>query len=208
MHLAKYVRFDFASVGALGLVLGLFQVRCAGQVFTLDTNQSSVTISGSVLGGTIAAQGAGSLTARIAGNLQVMLAGNTIQFVGQSQILAQTNGSWQPLADGSAGSAPADFGAQASLGIASGVAALRNVQLDVISPAIPLSGGQFDSTNLTFLFPSNSTSALSYSVTGLFKKQGSIPLTGYATNKVTALSSLSTGAASKFSLYRSMPRFT
>ena len=72
------------------------------------------------------------------------------------------------------------------------MAALRNVQLDVISPAIPLSGGQFDSTNLTFFFPSNSTSSFSYNVTGFITKQGSIALVGYATNKVTALSSLTT----------------
>lgn len=186
------MRFDFAMIGVVALALGLLPARCAAQVFTLDTNQSSVTISGSVLGATMAAQGAGSLTASIAGNLRVALAGNTIQFVGQSQILALTNGSWQPKADGSAGNAPADFGAQGNLGFAAGVASLRGVQLDVVSPPIPLSGGEFDSTNLTFLFPSNSTSSLSYNVTGLFKQQGSIPLTGYATNKVTALSSLST----------------
>lgn len=191
MRGSSFMRLFFTAFGGCWVALSSMITCGTAQVFTLDTNQSSITISGSVIGGSISEQAAGSLTTQISGTLQVALVGNTIQFTGQSQILALTNGSWQPKADGTAGSQPADFGGKASLGFASGLAALRGVRLDVLSPAINLNGSQFDSTNLTFLFPSNSTSSLSYNVSGLVSKQGAIALIGYATNKVTALSSLS-----------------
>ena len=182
-----------ATVVSLLLTLdGLSTSTSKAQVFTLDTNRSSVTISGTVLGGVITNQGPGSLTTTIAGTINASVTGSTITFTGQSQILAQTNGSWQPAPDGSAGSAPADYGGQATLSFASGDAALRNVQLDVTSPAITLNGGQFDSTMLVFAFPSNAVSSLAYNVVGLISKHGTLALTGYATNKVTAESSLST----------------
>ncbi len=191
MRTSHWVHFAEATLAGCFLALSAALTSSSAQVFTLDTNQSSVTISGTVLGGTISPQAAGSLTAKMSGQLQATVAGNTIRFSGHSQILAQTNGSWQPMADGTAGSAPADFGGQANLGFAAGVAALRDVQLDVISPAISLSGGQFESTNLTFLFPSNSTSSIAYNVSGLVNNHGAVVLVGYGTNKVTALSSLS-----------------
>jgi hypothetical protein len=128
----------------------------------------------------------------VGGTIRATLNGANLQFPGQSVIASQTNGSWQPLHDGSAGSAPADFGGKANLIIASGLAALRNIQLDVFAPPIPVNGGKFDSSSLTFGFPTNASSSLDYNVSGLVSKTGSVPLTGYATNKVTALASLST----------------
>ena len=122
------------------------------------------------------------------GTIRATLNGLNLQFPGQSVIAAQTNGSWQPLHDGSAGSAPADFGGKANLlGLASGLAALRNIQLDVFAAPIPVNGGTFDSSSLTFGFFTNALSSLDYNVSGLLSKSGSLPLTGYATNKVTAL---------------------
>jgi hypothetical protein len=163
-----------------------------GQVFTIDSSQSSVTISGTVAGGTIAAQAPGSLTASVGGTIRATLNGLNLQFPGQSVIAAQTNGSWQPLHDGTAGSAPADFGGKANiLGLASGLAALRKIQLDVFAPAIAVNAGKFDSSSLTFQFLTNALSSMDYNVSGLLSKSGSVPLTGYATNKVTALGSLS-----------------
>ena len=164
----------------------------AAQVFTVDTNKSSVTISGIVIGGTIMSQAPGSLTAAIGGTIKAAVTGSSIQFTGQSQILAETNGSWQPKSDGTTGSEPGDFGAQANLGFASGYAALRQIQLDVFSPAMSVTGGQFNSTNLTFQFSSNALSALDYIVSGLVNKHGAYLLTGYATNKVTSLGSITT----------------
>ena len=183
------LRISFVFLGALlGACFGPPGARA--QTFTLDATRSSITISGTVANGPMTEQGAGSLTAAIGGTLQVALAGATVQFTGQSQILAQNNGSWQPLADGTDGNAPADFGAQATVSIFSGVAALRALQLDATSPAINLSSGKFESTNLIFSFPSGALSSFAYNVTGL--KHGAIPLSGYATNKLTAQGSLAT----------------
>lgn len=159
---------------------------------TLDTNQSAITISGSIAGFSFVEQGAGSLTTRYGGTIQAGLAAGTIQFTGQSVIQAQNNGSWQPKADGTTGSEPANYGATANGGIATAKAALRNIQLDATSPAITVSNGQFDSASLVFGFPSSATSTLAYNVTGLISKSGAKALTGYATNKVTSLATLTT----------------
>jgi len=192
MHKSNISRWFVAVVVGAALVLSGERTCTNAQGFTVDTNQSSITISGSVAGGAITNQGPGSLTTAIGGTVQLALVGNTIQFTGQSQILTEINGSWQPTADGTAGSAPADYGGAVNLGIASGFAAIRNVQLDVTSPAINISGGQFDSTSLIFQFPSNSLSSLAYNVTGFVTKHGTLALTGYATNKVTTLGKLAT----------------
>jgi len=166
------------------------------QVFTLDANQSTITLSGSVLGYALTAQGPGSLTTSYQGTVQTALAGGTIQFTGQSLIQAQTNGSWQPKADGSAGSQPADYGAMASAGLVGAVtAALRNVQFDAISPVINVAGGQFDAQSLTFSFPTNAASTLAYNLTGLFSMSGAKPLSGYATNAVASQATLATSGA-------------
>jgi hypothetical protein len=190
------MRTIFGTVVRGVLISGALQLAAPnwiqGQVFTIDSSQSSVTISGTVAGGTIAEQAPGSLTGKVRGTIRATLNGANLQFPGQSVIASQTNGSWQPLHDGSAGSAPADFGGKANLIIASGLAALRNIQLDVFAPPIPVNGGKFDSSSLTFGFPTNASSSLDYNVSGLVSKTGSVPLTGYATNKVTALASLST----------------
>jgi hypothetical protein len=165
----------------------------AGDVFTVDTNQSSIALSGSVLGFTLQEQGAGSLTTTFAGTLNADVTDTTIQFTGQSLLAAQNNGSWQPKADGSAGSEPANYGAQASSVLGNAVAALRQIQLDATSPSLSLTNGQFDSGSLTFFFPVNAPSTLAYTVSGfLLNKSGSLALTGYSTNKVTTLASLAT----------------
>lgn len=165
----------------------------AGEVFTVDTNQSSIALSGSVLGFTLAEQGAGSLTTTLAGTLNADVTDNTIQFTGQSLLAAQNNGSWQPKADGTAGSEPANYGAQASSILGNALAALRQIQLDATSPSLSVTNGQFDSGSLTFFFPVNAPSSLAYTVSSLFlNKSGALALSGYSTNKVTTLASLAT----------------
>ncbi len=186
---SKRLAAAFFAGGLLSLTSGT--TIAFAQVFTIDTNRSSITISGSVLGSSISSQGPGSLTTSAGGSIQAVATASTIQFVGQSVILAGISGSWQPNADGTAGSQPANFGALANTALGTGVAALRNVQLDVISPVIDINGGQFDSSSLTFLFPSNATSSFGYRVSGGFlSPSGALPLTGYATNKVTQLATL------------------
>ena len=160
------------------------------QVFTLDTNQSSLTISGNAAGYTLVEQGPGSLTTKYAGTIQAIVTGTTIEFPGQSLIQALTNGSWQPKPDGSAGNAPADYGGSANAGVATATTALRNIQLDAVSAIVSINNGRFDASSVTFLFPSNAPSAIAYRVTGLINKAGFAALSGYGTNTITSLASL------------------
>jgi len=161
----------------------------SADVFTINPAQSSLTLSGSILGYSIAPQGAGSLTTTYNGTIQATQSGGTIQFTGQSVITAQTNGSWQPLAGGASGNAPADYGGKASTFLGTAYAALRSILLDVTSPPIPVSSGQFSPSSLTFSFPSNATSAIDYhSAVG----SGSKVANGNATNNVATLATLTT----------------
>ncbi len=162
----------------------------SADVFTIDHTQSSLTLSGSILGYGVAPQGAGSLTTTYNGTIQATQSGGTIQFTGQSMITAQTNGSWQPLAGGASGNAPADYGGQVSIPIfGAGYAALRSILLDVTSPPIPVSSGQFSPSSLTFLFPTNATSSIDYHAA---VGSGSKVANGNATNNVATLATITT----------------
>lgn len=178
------------AAGLFTLILGVSPVEA--DVFIIDTNLTSFTVSGSVLGAAFVQQGAGSLTTKYGGTVQADQTAGTIQFTGTSLITAQTNGSWQPLAGGGAGSAPADYGASASLygGAVSVVAALRSVLFDVTSPVIPVTSSQFDPSSLTFMFPAGATSKLDYNAG--FVGSGAKLLTGNATNNVAVLATLTT----------------
>ena len=94
------------AVGLFTLILGVSPV--VADVFTIDPNQSSLTITGSISGTSFVQQGPGSLTTKYDGTIQATQTAGTIQFTGLSLITAQTNGSWQPLTNGSLGSAPAN----------------------------------------------------------------------------------------------------
>src|ERR1039457_250781 len=101
------------ATGWVALTVAL--TTTTADVFTLDTNQSSLTVSGTVQGAAIAQQAPGSLTTKYGGTLQVTQTGDTIQFGGPSLITALASGNWQPLTNGSAGLAPANYGASISL---------------------------------------------------------------------------------------------
>jgi hypothetical protein len=166
-------------------------LSASADVFTIDPAQSSLAVSGSAIGIALAPQGSGSLTTTYSGTIQLTQTAGTIQFTGGSLIAARTNGSWQPLAGGGAGSAPADYGGVASSFITANVA-LRSILLDVTSPPITVTSGQFDPSNLTFLFPVSATSAIDYRYTGLSSGSGSKVATGNATNNVAALATITT----------------
>ncbi|MCX6928371.1 MAG: hypothetical protein NT154_34955 [Verrucomicrobia bacterium] len=176
----------------IGFTLSVNLAYPQARVYTLDPNQSALSISGNIIGYTMTQQAPGSLTTKFGGTIQATVVGNTIQFAGLSLVEAQDSGSWQPKGDGTAGSESANFGAQASSFFASAKAALRKIQLDVISSALTMNNGQFDSRGLTFLFPSNAPSTFCYAVTGALSKNGFEPLGGYATNTIATLSSLTT----------------
>ena len=165
----------------------------AADDFTIDRNLSSLTISGSVLGAAFTPQGAGSLTTKYGGTIKATQTGGTIQFTGASLITALTNGNWQPLAGGANGNAPANYGASATpLGFTSVKAAMRSMLFDVTSPAVTVTGSQFDPSSLTFILPVTATSALDYRDTTGFIPAGSKLLSGNATNNVATLASLTT----------------
>jgi len=175
-------------VAGFSLLSGEIFVASA-DVFTIDPTQSSLTLSGSILGNTFTPQGTGSMTTIYDGTIQVAQTPDTIQFTGQSVITAQTNGSWKPLAGGGNGSAPADYGAVASSIVGTVNAALRSILLDVTSPPIAVTNGQFDASGLTFLFPASATSAIDYRSS---IASGSKLATGNGANNVAALSTITT----------------
>jgi hypothetical protein len=169
--------------GAAQPVLGAYQ-------FTVDTSQSHVSITGNVMGAPIQPQAPGSLTAHYAGTLLAEVNGNTIQFPGQSQVLALDSGSWQPLADGSAGSEPANYGGTASRFLATGVAAVRDVQVDVTSGALALVNGSFDTQGITVSIPDGASSSMAYRVEGSIDDSGSVALDGESASGQAAQGSL------------------
>lgn len=184
----------------LALTLGL-AVSTTGSslaaVFTLDPTRSSVTLSGNVMGNTFQEQKAGSLTAQFEGTLNADVTDTSIVFTGSSVLAARNSGEYEPLAGGAAGRAPANYGAKASTLLASAVAAVRNTQFDVTSPAIAVSGGAFNSGSLTFQFLTSGQGSLDYKVSGFISMQGGLPLEGIATNRVTTGATISTSGGTQ-----------
>lgn len=152
------------------------------KTFTVDQTQSSLFISGTVSGFAFEPQGSGSLTTSYTGTIEVDLTDSELTFTGGSLIAGVNNGTWQPGIGGGAGGAPANYGGSAFLIVASGVAAVRNVLLDVTSAPITLANGAFAATNLVFSFAPSATTAIDYSFTGLISGNGTRTLSGEFTN--------------------------
>jgi len=170
---------------------GFFAARAQASptVFTIDSTRSGLALSGAVAGFTLTPQGSGSLTNIYHGNINAQISGSTIQFTGSSMIAANTNGTWQPAVGGGSGSAPANYGGQASDGFFTAYAALRNLVFDVTSAALPVTGTNFDSSALVFSFASGSNSELDYNAV---ITSGQLALSGYSTNSIANEASVST----------------
>jgi hypothetical protein len=167
------------SVGLAGL--GSAQIPAAVVDFTVDSSQSRLTATGTVVGATLQEQGPGSLSTSFAGRISADLTSSTIQFLDESTILALTNGVWQPGPSGPS-AAPADYAGQASvLGLVV-KAAVRNLVLDLTSRALPIVNGGFDASALVLRFPTNSSASFDFVAGPL--GQGSIALSGLSTNRV------------------------
>jgi hypothetical protein len=177
---------------AVGLCLSSPRLAAEVRTFVIDQTQSTLTIGGSFVSLPLQQQAPGSLTTRYTGTIFADVSGSTITFVGGSTILALTNGVWQPNTNGTAGSAPANYGGQGSLPpFLSGRAALRDIVLDAISGALTVTGTNFPAAGITFSFPSNAPSALDYTYSGLTSGSGRRPLRGDSTNNVATTGSLS-----------------
>src|SRR5689334_11388800 len=136
-------------IGALaGLLFLLITVStstafAADNGFTVVSTESSVSISGNVMGSPLNAQGSGSLVTQFSGTLRAEVDGSSIRFPGQSHLVALDSGDWQPLPDGSDGSAPANYGGAGTFQFGDGVAAVRDAEVDVTSETTVLANGQF-----------------------------------------------------------------
>jgi hypothetical protein len=166
------------------------------KTFVLDTNNSSLTISGTLESAAFQQQGAGSLTTKISGTIKAEVTSSNITFVGGSAIVALNSGNWQPGPGGIAGSnAPANFGVKMSVLLTTVMAAVRNTLLDVTSSALTVTGGSFSGQGLHFNYPTNSTSVLDYSYSGLLGTgSGSRPLKGVSTNTLNDATLIVQGA--------------
>jgi hypothetical protein len=128
--------------------------------FSIVTNQSAITLSGtvdtSVGSAPIQPQGAGSLTTSYTGTIKTDLFASGISFLSGSTIDANVNGSWKPLADASDGSAAADYGAKATFLVVIRVDfAGRNLVAGLTSGNLPIeAGNQFDLSTTTVTFAS------------------------------------------------------
>lgn len=169
-------------------LFGEHQMEAA--VFTVDSSQSQLSLSGQIGGYTLTSQATGSLTTSYKGSINVEVAGSAIRFTGSSTIPAITNGIWRPALGGNLGVAPADYGAQASIPFSgTGYGAGRNIVLDITSSPLALTGTNYDSSKLTISMPTNSGAVFDY-MAGTQK--GSAPLYGSSTNAVATGSFIST----------------
>jgi hypothetical protein len=180
-----------AAILFLCLALPVVPAGAAPMVFTVDSTQSQISLSGQIAGYPMTSQGAGSLTTTYSGNINATVSGSTIQFTGSSTITAKTNGIWQPAVGGGSGSALADYGAQATIPfVGTGYGAARNIVLDLTSPLLTVTGTNFDSTALIFLFANSSSSSFDYNAG--FAGSGTLSLIGNSTNSVANGASLTT----------------
>ena len=170
--------------------------QAAPTVFTIDSSQSQVAASGTVIGGVLTPQGAGALSTSYSGIFNADVTGSTIQFTGGSTIIAQNSGSWQPDEDSLPGTAPANYGAKANVTYIIPITfygALRNIVLDLTSPEISIIGGGFPASNL--VFSSTSPAAvLDYYSTVI---SGSVALNGYATNAIATQATLTSSGSTQ-----------
>jgi hypothetical protein len=176
------------SVGLTGL--GSARLGAGVVHFTVDSSRSRLAAVGTVVGATLQEQGPGSLSTSFSGQISADVTSSTIQFLDGSTILALTNGVWQPGPAGPS-AAPADYAAQANvLGLVV-KAAVRNLVLDLTSRPLPMVNGGFDASALLLRFPTNSSASFDYAAGAL--GQGSIALSGLATNRVVNGGILSSG---------------
>jgi hypothetical protein len=165
--------------------------------FTIDPVQSSISLSGNVIGYSLQEQAAGSLSTHFEGTVNADVTDVSIAFTGSSLLSTRNSGDWQPKANGADGSEPANYGGKASAGFASALAAVRNAQFDVTSPPLAINGGTFDSGSLVFQFLTNSQGALDYKISGLLSQKGRQALAGIATNKLTTQATLTTSGTTQ-----------
>jgi len=112
----------------------------AALTFSIDSANSSLTLSGDFQGTPFAEQGPGSLTTHYSGTVAAVWdrAAGTINFLSAgSDAVAANSGSWAPLPGGDSGMAPANYGLQVP-GLFPILAAFRELHT-ALSTSAPLS---------------------------------------------------------------------
>lgn len=181
----------FSTIFMSAVFCFTLQVKSVPVVFTVDSSQSQIAAGGTVAGSSFSAQGAGALTTSYSGTINANLSNSSIQFTDGSTIVAANSGTWQPASGGTSGSAPANYGAKASIyGVITVYGALRNIALDVTSPAITITNGGFSSSGLVCSFINGGAILDYYSSI----ESGSQTLDNVFTNTVATPATLSTNA--------------
>jgi hypothetical protein len=148
-------RFTFAAMGIAALcttILGTSVRMVTATTFTIDSNLSTITLSGVVAAATITQQSAGSLTDRFGGTVDVTYNGTTLTFnSANADALLNPSSPFSPP-DGTGGSTGVEdnYGIRAPIIpvilVADG--AIRDLAFSIASGAIPLVGSTFDATQL------------------------------------------------------------
>ena len=100
-------------------------------VFTIQPEQSRLTLLSEIVGFNLSRQDAGSLTARYDGTIAADVTASSIQFLGGSNMVAEMHGRYEP------GNAAANYAAQATqFTVSVAETAVRNLRLDALSGAI------------------------------------------------------------------------
>jgi RTX calcium-binding nonapeptide repeat (4 copies) len=114
-------------------------------VFTVDSSQSSLSLTGTLAGATISEQLSGGLTDQFGGSIVAKLKESSIQFL-SSNVSAEA----QFSAAVPSGTRNANFAATASVMAQSENLALRNLSFNLTSIQIPISDGTFASSGESF----------------------------------------------------------
>ncbi len=204
----KAVSLRFVRLMALSAALMLASAHsvpanAAPVTFTIDPARSGVTISGSLTVPAVGTypyktQGSGSLTTSYGGTIVVELEPPRILFPGGSDIQFETNGTWQPVSGGGAGSQPANYAGETTPPFTTTYFAARNIAFDAVGEAILLANGSFNATNLTEYYLTNHSPqpVIDYRVSSSVpgdSTSGVAPLAGALTN-AAVVATLSSGS--------------
>jgi hypothetical protein len=154
--------------------------------FSIDSVNSSLSLSGDVDGSPIQPQGAGSLTTSYSGTIAAVWdrEAGTINFLAAtSDAVAANSGSWQPLPGGGGGSAPANYGGQVNTLFVTGRAALREMHA-ALSTSTPLTLTGFGPYNFASTQTVNLTHGFGDYNAGF--QSGSVDFSNFSANNTSA----------------------
>jgi hypothetical protein len=121
--------------------------RAEEVTYTIDPTQSSLSIGGTLTNNSPSPQATGSTATTYSGTIKANRVANTIEFINGSVIDAIIKGNYQPRADATPGSQPADYGRQApNQFFTTTLESFRDLFLDLSSDApITITSGSFPS---------------------------------------------------------------